>query len=547
MREWFEKVTIGALLDRQAQRFGEREALAFAGRRWSFRQLQADSDRAARGLMQCGIQSGDKVALWLTNRPEWLHILFAVAKIGAVLVPINTRFRTADVEYVLRQSDTRMLITTDHAGPIGYLDMVRALIPELATCPTPQALQAAAFPELQRLSIVSTRTYPGTLRWQDVVAAGGAVSVKQLAARQHTVDPDATVLIMYTSGTTGFPKGVMHNHNVLRNVTDEANRMAVRPRDVILMYLPLFHAFGLYEGPLMSVVTGARQVLMEHFDPGEALRLIASERVTMIHGFDTHFHDLMEHSESAQTDLSSLRTGLLAAGLASTEPVARRAQRVLCHTVSGWGMTEVGVGAALGFPTDTEDDRCLASGAALPGYEFKVIDPTTGHPVPYGTPGELCCRGYGVMQGYYKKPEETAQALDVEGWLHSGDMAIMREDETIRFLGRYKEMLKVGGENVDPVEVEALLLQHPAVNQVKVVGVPDARLQEVACACVLLEPGTQAEPEALMAFCHGKIASFKIPRYVLFMKEYPMTSSGKVQKFKLREHSIEALGRPGRP
>ena len=268
--------------------------------------------------------------------------------------------------------------------------MVRELIPELATCATPQALQAAAFPELRQVSVVSARTYPGTLRWQDVVAAGASVAVEPLAARQHAVDPDATVLIMYTSGTTGFPKGVMHNHNVLRNVTDEANRMAARPRDVILMYLPLFHAFGLYEGPLMSLVTGARQVLMEHFDPGEALRLMASERVTMIHGFDTHFQDLMEHSACAQTDRSSLRTGLLAAGLASTEPVARRAQRVLCHTVSGWGMTEVGVGAALGFPTDTEDDRCLASGAPLPGYEFKVIDPATGHSVPYGTPGELC-------------------------------------------------------------------------------------------------------------------------------------------------------------
>jgi fatty-acyl-CoA synthase len=249
----------------------------------------------------------------------------------------------------------------------------------------------------------------------------------------------------------------------------------------------------------------------------------------------------MAHPDCTHTDRSSLRTGLLAAGLASSEPVARRAQKMLCPTVSGWGMTEVGVGGTLGFPTDTEDDRCLASGAPLPGYEFKIINPETGQTVPYGTPGELCCRGYAVMQGYYKKPEETTRAIDVDGWLHSGDMATMRADDTIRFLGRYKEMLKVGGENVDPVEVEALLLHHPAVNQVKVVGVPDARLQEVACACVILEPGAQVEPETLIAFCRGKIASFKLPRHILFMKEYPMTSSGKVQKFKLRECSIAAL------
>jgi fatty-acyl-CoA synthase len=307
------------------------------------------------------------------------------------------------------------------------------------------------------------------------------------------------------------------------------------------MYLPLFHAFGLYEGSLMSMVTGARQVLMEQFDPGEALRLIGREKVTMMHGFDTHFQDIMDHPECMRTDRSSLRTGILAAGLSSSEPVARRAQQLLCRTVSGWGMTEVGVGAALGYPTDREDDRCLASGVPLPGYEFKIIAPETGETVPYGTPGELCCRGYGVMQGYYKKPDETAKVIDAEGWLHSGDLATMREDETVRFLGRYKEMLKVGGENVDPVEIEALLLQHPAVSQVKVVGVPDPRLQEVACACVVLEPGAPVAPEDLLAFCRGKIASFKIPRHVLFRKEYPMTSSGKVQKFKLRELCIEAL------
>jgi fatty-acyl-CoA synthase len=420
--------------------------------------------------------------------------------------------------------------------------MVRELLPELDTYEAPQSLRSATFPELRRVILVSAQSYPGMRRWQDVVAAGDAVPDDALTARQQAVDPDGTALIMYTSGTTGFPKGVMHNHNLLRNVTDEANRMAVRPSDAILMYLPLFHAFGLYEGSLMSIVTGARQVLMAQFDPGEALRLIASEKITLMHGFDTHFQDITDHPDCLQTDRSSLRTGLLAAGLASSAPIARRAQQRLCPTVSGWGMTEVGVGAALGFPGDTEDDRCLASGVPLPGYAFKIIDPETGGTVPCGTPGELCCRGYGVMQGYYKKPEETSKALDPQGWLHSGDMATMREDETIRFLGRYKDMLKVGGENVDPVEIEALLLQHPAVNQVKVVGVPDPRLQEVACACVVLEAGRHVTAEELLALCRGKIASFKIPRYVLFRKAYPMTSSGKVQKFKLREDCLNALG-----
>jgi fatty-acyl-CoA synthase len=544
MGDWFEKVTIGEMLDRTAKRFGIHEALTYAGQRWNWQALQEDCDRAAQGLMQCGIRAGEHIALWLTNRPEWLHILFAVAKVGAVLVPINTRFRSMDLEYVLHQSESTTLITTDYSGPIGYLDMVRHVIPELDACMTTQTLCSAAFPALRQVIVLSEQSYPGTLRWTDVVAAGQAVPRAQRLARQRAVDPDATALIMYTSGTTGFPKGVMHNHNMLRTVTDQANRLGVRPTDVILMYLPLFHCFGLYEGPLMSVLTGARQVLLEQFDPGEALRLLTSERATLMHGFDTHFYDVMAHPDCAHTDCSSLRIGLFAAGLASSAPVARQAQRQLCPTVSGWGMTEVGVGATLGFPTDSEDDRCLASGTPLPGYEFKIIDAETGALLPPDTPGELCCRGYAVMQGYYKKPEETAQVMDRDGWLHSGDMATMRTDGTIRFLGRYKEMLKVGGENVDPIEVEALLLQHPAVSQVKIVGVPDARLQEVGCACVVLVPGAQVEALDLIAFCRGKVASFKVPRHVLYMQEYPMTASGKVQKFKLRELSIQELELP---
>lgn len=541
MGEWFKRITVGALLDDTASRFGEREALCFEGQRQTFGDLKDASDRAARGLIQCGIRPGDKVALWLTNRPEWLHILYAVAKIGAVLVPVNTRFRTHDLEYVLRQSDSTTLITADRSGPIDYLDMARELLPELDACCEPNALQVEAFPELRRVIVLSAQPFVGTQRWTDVVAAGEAVSATELATRQEAVHPDDTLFIMYTSGTTGFPKGVMHNHSLLRNVVDVANRMGIHTTDVLLIYLPLFHVYGLYEGAMTSLVTGARQVLMAQFDPGEALRLIARERVTRLYGFDTHFQDLIEHPDRASTDCSSLRLGLLPTGLASSEPVARKMQQTLCPTISVWGMTEAGACAAVSFPMDSEDDRCTMSGVPVPGYEFKIVDPDTGTILPPDTPGELCCRGYQVTPGYYNKPEETAKTIDTDGWLHTGDMARMRADGTIRFLGRYKEMLKVGGENVDPVEVEALLLQHPAVNQVKVVGVPDERLQEVGCACVVLEPGAQVTTEELMAFCRGKIASFKIPRHTVFLKEYPMTSSGKVQKFKLREISVKTL------
>ena len=280
------------------------------------------------------------------------------------------------------------------------------------------------------------------------------------------------------------------------------------------------------------------------FDPEESLRLIAQEGATVLHGFDTHFGGLMSHPNCEATDRSSLRTGILAAGMASSEAVARRAQEVLCRTITGWGMTEVGVGGCISFLDTPEDDRCLGSGYPLPGYGFKAIDPATGESVPDGALGELCVRGYAVMQGYYKKPEETAKAVDPEGWLHTGDVATIREDGYIRFYGRYKEMLKVGGENVDPVEVEAFLLRHPAASMVQVVEVPDPLLTEVVCACVVAEDGREPAPEELLEFCRGKLASFKLPRYVLFMQEYPMTSSGKVQKFRLRELALKELGLP---
>jgi fatty-acyl-CoA synthase len=540
MQDWFEKVAMGTIIDRAAALFGAREALCYEGERWSFADLKCETDRVAKGLLALGIQPREKISLWMPNRPEWIFSLFAVMKIGAILVPINTRFRTTDLEYVVHQSRSTTLLTVDRSGPVRYIDMVAELCPDLDHA-DPNDVCATRLPDLKRIIVLGERRFRGTHTWADILAHAASTPEAALAERQRAVNPDETALIMYTSGTTGFPKGVMHNHNILRNITDEANRMGITPRDVILIYLPLFHVFGLYEGPLMIMVTGARMVLTTLFDPAEALTLIAQEQATMLHGFDTHFHDLMNHPTCATTDLRSLRTGLLAAGMASSEPIARKAQRLLCPTLTGWGMTEVGVAALLSFLDSLEDDRCLGSGWPLPGHDFKVIDPTTGQSLPPGTMGELCGRGYAVMQGYYNKLEETAKAIDADGWLHTGDMAIQREDGMVRFLGRYKEILKVGGENVDPVEVEAFLLQHPAVNQVKIVGVPDARLSEVGAACVVLNAGASVTASDLMEFCRGKLASFKIPRHVLFVKEYPMTSSGKVQKFRLREVALEEL------
>jgi fatty-acyl-CoA synthase len=539
MGAWFEKLTYGELVNRSAAKYGDRECIVFAGQRWSFRQVRAEVDRAARGLMALGIQPGDKVSLWLVNRPEWVFIQFALAKIGAVLVPINTQFRTGDLDYVVRQSDTTTLIAADSSGPANYIAMIQELCPELATVPRDN-LALATFPALKRLVILSHQTYAGTYSWQEVLAMGSQVSEAELHQRESAVDPDDTATIMYTSGTTGFPKGVMHCHSIIRNIMDEASRIGIKQNDVIMMYLPLFHAFGIYEGTLMCFVTGACMVLTSTFDPGEVLQLIEQEKCTLAHGFDIHIHDLMEHPDFDRRDTSSMRTGVLASGLDSSIPIARKAQERFGHFVSGWGMTEVGVGAALGFPQDPPEVNACLSGYPLVGYELKIVDPDTGKELPPNTPGEICCKTYMLMQGYYKKPEETAKTIDPDGWLHSGDMGLLTPDGYLRFLGRYKEMLKVGGENMDPVELEGYLLQHPAVYQVKVVGVPDERLNEVATACVILNPGANVSAEELMEFCRD-IANFKRPRHVLFMKEYPMTASGKVQKFNLRTIAIQEL------
>jgi fatty-acyl-CoA synthase len=534
MREWYEKKTLGTLLDEAAARWNAREALTFEGQHWSFAQLQAEVDRTARALLHLGMQPGDRVALWMPNRPEWLYTFFALAKIGAVVVPINTRFRTSDLAYVLWQSDATTLMTIDRSGPVDYLAMVHELCPSLVSSP-PGHLHVEQFPQLRQIVVLGAHPGPGAHHWDEVMAGAATVSPAVLEQHHRQVDPDATVLTMYTSGTTGFPKGVMHSHNIQRTVIDAGSRMGITPSDVIMMYLPLFHVFGLYEGLLMSVATGARMVLTTVFEPGEILRLIAQEGATILNGFDTHFHALTTHPDCAKLDRSRLRTGLFATGMASSEPAARRTQQLLGPTVTGWGMTEIGCGVMRSFLDSPEDDRCLASGCALPGYECKVLDQETGAPVPYGTMGELCVRGYSLMQGYYKKPEETAAVIDAEGWLHTGDVVTMREDGTIRFLGRYKDLLKVGGENVDPIEVEGFLLRHPAIDQVQIIGVPDLRLSEVPCACVIPKPGAEVTQETLVAFCRGQLASFKIPQYTVILDAFPMTSSGKVQKFKLRE------------
>lgn len=538
--EWYVKRRFGDLVDEIAARHGHREGLVFQDSRYTFAEMAVETDRAAKGLMAQGIGRGDHVALWLNNSADWIFISFALAKIGAVQVPINTRFRTADLEYVVRQSDSTVLITHDQSGPIDYLDMVRQVF---ALPVTGSTMADGSFPEMRQVIILGQDDYQGTVSWDEVKRGGGAVSDGDLAARAASVDPDETFLIMYTSGTTGFPKGAMHSHKLIRNNEERAFRMAYTSNDVILNYLPLFHAFGYSESAMMSLLSGAKQVVTETFDPEECLDLIEQEGVSVMHGFEAHTKGLTEAQETRPRDISSLRTGLFAAGMHSATPVNRRAAKVLAplKALAGFGMTETWLGVMVGALDDDETHRCETSGYPGIGYETRIANPETGAEQPVGVPGELLVKGYSLMLGYYKKPDETAACYDAEGWFHTGDTAERHADGYLRFLGRYKDMLKVGGENVDPMETEGLLLGHPEVFQIAIVGLPDEKLSEVPVAFVQRPPGSEIEGSAVIEYCRGKVASFKIPRHVIFIDDFPMTASGKIRKVDLRAEALRLL------
>jgi len=532
-RMWFEKQTIGSLPERASRRWGAREALRFRGRPWTFAELAEGVDRTARGLMALGVEPGEKVALWMLNRPEWIEAMFAVMKVGAVLVPVNTRLRSSDVAYILGHSEAQTLLIVARSGPIDYLAMVQELMGTLPHLRRLVALAAGRGVEASPAPAVS---------WSTMLADGARVSPARLQERTAAVDPDGLAFLPYTSGTTGFPKGVMHDHAIVRNVIDRANRMGITEADTILMYLPLFHLFGFSEGALMSMVTGARQVLTETFDAGESLALLEAERATILHGFDTHFQELLEVQARDPRDVSSVRTGILATGMSSSVPIARRARQIFGPLLSGYGMSEFGVGASLSFLDSTEEQCVEASGYPAPGYDIRVIDPDSGCDQPPGTAGEILVHSYLTMQGYFGNAEETARTIDDQGWVHTGDMGIIRLDGHLRFMGRYKDMLKIGGENVDPMEVEAFLMSHPAVSLAAVVGLTDPRLAEVGVAFVRLEGGCRLTERELIDFCRGQIASFKIPRQVVIVDDFPMTGSGKIQKVKLRAEAQQRFG-----
>jgi fatty-acyl-CoA synthase len=518
--------TIGDNLRRTASRFPDREALVVRsqGHRFTYAELWTAVDRAARGLLALGVARGDRVGIWSPNRSEWVITQFAAARVGAILVNLNPAYRTAELGYALRQSGVRVLL---HARSFRQADYVAMLAEVRADCP---ALAA---------TIVLDDD------WDALLAAGDAVDPALLAEREALLQFDDPINIQYTSGTTGFPKGAtLTHHNILNNGFFVARALALGPEDRVCIPVPFYHCFGMVMGNLACTTHGACMVVpAEAFDPLATLEAIAAERCTALHGVPTMFIAELDHPRFAEFDLRSLRTGIMAGSPCPVEVMRRVQARMHMHQVTiCYGMTETSPVSTQSAIDDPIDRRVATVGRVHPHIEVKLVDPGSGAVVPRGEPGELCTRGYSVMLGYWDDPAATAAAIDRAGWMHTGDLATMDEDGYVKIVGRLKDMIIRGGENIYPREIEEFLHTHPEVSEAQVIGVPSERYGEEVMAWIRLRPGATATAEALHAHCKGKIAGFKIPRHWKFVAEFPLTVTGKVQKFRMRELAVAELG-----
>ncbi|MBF8224257.1 AMP-binding protein [Halomonas sp. 328] len=539
--------TIGDCFDTTAARFPDREALIsrHQGIRYRWRELQAAVNRTARALLALGVAKGDRVGIWSPNCAEWTLTQFATAKIGAILVNINPSYRTHELEYALKQSGTSTLILQGAFKSSDYVATLAELVPELQAS-DPASLQSARLPELKRVICLDTeRTLPGMLSWQALQGKAEAVGEARLAEVQASLQFDEPINIQYTSGTTGAPKGAtLSHHNILNNGFFVARTMKLSEADRMVIPVPLYHCFGMVMGNLGCVTHGATMIYPgDGFDPESTLSAVAEERATALYGVPTMFIAELEHPDFAGFDLSSLRTGIMAGSICPIEVMRKVIDKMHMEEVTiCYGMTET---SPVSFQTRTDaplEKRVTTVGTIHPHLEVKLVDPETGAVVPLGTTGELCTRGYSVMLGYWNNEAATAKAIDDAGWMHTGDLASMDDEGYVAIVGRIKDMIIRGGENIYPREIEDFLYTHPAISDVQVIGVPDEKYGEEVMAWVKLSDGEHLDEAGLKAFCQGQIAHYKVPRYVKFVDEFPMTVTGKIQKFKMREEATHELG-----
>ena len=538
-------MTIGAAFDRAVERFAEREALVVRHQnlRYTWAQLADEVERCARGLLALGLQPGERVGIWSPNNAQWCITQFATAKIGVVLVNINPAYRLNELEYALKQSGCRWLICADTFKTSDYHAMLHELLPELEGSAV-GALRSHMLPELRGVISLCDKPVDGMLLWKGLMGMAEQVGPEQLRQCSEQLQFDDPINIQYTSGTTGFPKGATLSHyNILNNGYMVGESLKLTEHDRLVIPVPLYHCFGMVMGNLGCVTHGTTMIYPSAaFEPLAALQAAAEEKATGMYGVPTMFIAMLDHPERQSLDLSNLRTGIMAGSTCPIEVMKRVIDDMhLAEMQIAYGMTETSPVSTQTGPDDDLERRVTSVGRTQPHLESKVVD-EHNRIVPRGQIGELCTRGYSVMLGYWNNPEATASAIDGARWMHTGDLAIMDDEGYIKIVGRNKDMIIRGGENVYPREIEEFLFTHPAVADVQVIGVPDKTYGEEIVAWVKLHPSHQATADDLRAFCKGRIAHFKTPKHIKFVDEFPMTISGKVQKFKMREVSVAELG-----
>ncbi|HTT78915.1 MAG TPA: AMP-binding protein [Stellaceae bacterium] len=537
--------TIGVYFDKVVERYGGRDALIVRHQniRLTYRELQERVDRCAAGLLALGLKRGERIGIWSPNNAEWCIAQFATAKLGLILVNINPAYRTSELEYALNKAGCVALITASRFKTSDYVGMLRELAPELAAA-APGNLHAARLPDLRLVINIGGDDEPGMIRFDDAAGLGGRAEHERLAQLAGELQFDDPINIQFTSGTTGFPKGAtLTHHNILNNGFFISDAMGFTEQDRVCIPVPLYHCFGMVIGNLGCLTHGSAMIYPgEGFDPLATLETIEAERCTALYGVPTMFIAQMDHPDFARFDLNSLRTGIMAGSPCPIEVMKRAVSAMhLSEIIIGYGMTET---SPASFATTTDDPierRVSTVGRLLPHVEAKVVD-AEGRIVPRGVPGELLTRGYLVMLGYWNDEEKTREAIDPARWMHTGDLATIDDEGYCNIVGRIKDMVIRGGENVYPREIEEFLYRHPKIQDVQVIGVPDPRYGEELCAWVKLRDGERATAEEVRGFCQGQIAHYKVPRYVKFVEAFPMTVTGKIQKFVMREETIRELG-----
>ncbi len=543
--------TLGQQLDYMAGRFPDHEAVVFEDviggeeikYRRTYAEFNAECERVARAFYALGLRPGDHIAIWATNYPHWLLTLFGAAKLGAVLVTVNTAYKIHEAEYLFRHSDTKMIVCCDGYKDVSYIDILYQLCPEIKT-QNRASLECRALPTQKTVVTVDKKTHPGMYNWRELDTLADTVDEAEFQAAVAGIKCHDVVNIQYTSGTTGFPKGVMLTHyNILNNGMSIGDCMKLTEKDRLCLTVPLFHCFGLVLATLACVTHGSTIVLVNYFSPIKVLRTLERERCTVFHGVPTMFIALLEHPEFKNFKLC-LRTGIMAGSPCPIKTMRQVIEEMGMQEVTiTYGQTEASPGCTMTVTDDPIEKRVNTVGRPLPGVETKIVDPATGEELTEpGQIGEFCARGYNIMKGYYKMPEATAQAIDSDGWLHTGDLACRDEDGYYKITGRIKDMIIRGGENIYPKEIEDFIYTHPKVMDVQVIGVPSKVYGEEIMACIIPKEGAIIDEEEIKEYVRTHMAKHKTPSYVKIVDSFPMNAAGKVQKYKLREAAIEELG-----